>query len=117
VEVARPRQGLEHQSKMSGQSIRESGGKNYIKEYELNGVKFDGYANGRLYEYKENYSHLFAKNNELYSWVKNPGQWRRQALDQVDAANGIPVIWRVGQNQVGAFKKAVGRVPGLSILP
>lgn len=35
VEVQRSRVGLEHQSKMSGQPIRESSGKFYIKEYDL----------------------------------------------------------------------------------
>jgi hypothetical protein len=117
VEVPRGPYGLVHQSKMSGKPIVQKDGKYYIQEYEVNGVKFDDYKNGKLHEYKENYSHLFDKNNELYPWVKDPGQWRRQAKDQIEAANGIPVIWRVGQNQVEGFKKAVGRVPGLSILP
>jgi Restriction endonuclease fold toxin 5 len=117
VEVPRGPYGLVHQSKMSGKPIVERNGKYYIQEYEVNGVKFDGYKNGKLYEYKDNYSHLFDKNNELYSWVKDPDQWLRQARDQVDAANGIPVIWRVGSNQVEAFRKALGNIPGVTVKP
>ena len=54
VENASACRALKHQSKMSGQPIIERDGKYYIKEYKLNGVKFDDYRNGILYEYKGN---------------------------------------------------------------
>lgn len=117
VEVARGRHGLEHQSNMSGQPIREASGKLYIKEYEVNGVKFDDYKNGKLYEYKGRHGHLFDKDNDLRSWVKDPGALREQALRQVRAAKGVHVVWRVGAGQVAAFTKAVGRVRGITIVP
>lgn len=117
VEVARGPNGMAHQSKMSGQKIRESGGRLYIKEYEVNGVKFDDYKNGILYEYKGPHGHLFNKNNELHPWVKDPGEMRRQAVRQAEAAKGIPVIWRVGAHQVDAVTKAVGKVRGVKIVP
>jgi hypothetical protein len=43
--------------------------------------------------------------------------FRGDALRQTKAARGIPVIWRVGADQVNAFKKAVGKVPGVIIIP
>jgi len=117
VEVQRGPYGLAHQSKMSGRPIRESGGKLFIKEYELNGVKFDDYRDGKLYEYKGRLGHLFDGNNELKPWIKDPKQFRDEALRQVKAANGIPVIWRVGRHQVEAVRKAVGKVHGITVEP
>ena len=49
------------QSKMSGQPIIERDGKFYIKEYESNGVKFDDYKNGILYEYKDIVTPILSK--------------------------------------------------------
>jgi hypothetical protein len=108
---------LEHQSRMSGQPVRENGGKYRINEYDVNGTKFDDYKDGKLYEYKGYHGHLFNKNDEFHSWVDKPSEFRDEALRQVKAAQGIPVVWRVGREQVEAFRKAVGRIPGLSIEP
>lgn len=117
VEVCRARHGLEHQSRMSGQPIRDRNGKLYINEYEVNGVKFDGYRDGILYEYKDKYANFIGKNKGFREWFEGAQDARKEALDQVAAAKGIPVVWRVGSNQVEAFKKAVGKVPGLKIEP
>jgi hypothetical protein len=119
VEVKRGKYGLEHQSKMSGQPIRESEGKRYINEYEVNGVKFDDYRDGILYEYKGNYSNFIVrKAREFYEWFKGSKSAREQARRQAEAARGIPVRWRVGPpNQVEAFRKAVGELPGVKIEP
>jgi hypothetical protein len=117
MEVGRAWQGLEHQSRMSGQPIIERGGKYFINEYKIGTTPFDDYRNGILYEYKVRHGFLFDRNNEFLTWVKNPAQFRDQAWGQVKAAKGIPVIWRVGRDQVDAFKKAVGRVPGVKIVP
>jgi hypothetical protein len=117
VEVSRSPVGLQHQSKMSGQPVREIGGKRTIREYELNGVKFDDYRNGKLYEYKGPHGNLLQKDGEFHHWVRGVDQVQDQARRQVDAARGIPVIWNVGPNQVKAFKKALGDIPGLSIEP
>jgi len=117
VDVARGPNGLAHQSAMSGQPIRARGGKLYIKEYDVNGVKFDDYKNGTLYEYKGPHGNLLNKEREFHHWVSGAKKLRDQALRQVDAAQGTPVVWRVGARQVKAFRKAVGKVPGLSIEP
>jgi hypothetical protein len=118
VEV--PRRGgpsLEHQSKMSGQPIIERDGKYYIKEYELNDVLYDDYRKGILYEYKGNLRHLFDKSDEMMTWVNIPDQFRVEALRQLKAAKGMPVIWRVGSDQVKAFQKELIRIPGVTVKP
>jgi hypothetical protein len=117
VEVCRSPIGLEHQSKMSGQPIRESGGKLYINEYDLNGIKFDDYKNGILYEYKGRYGNLLKKDENFPAWAKARQEALDEAMRQTRAARGIPVIWRVGADQVNAFKEAVGDVPGITIVP
>lgn len=117
VEVCRGRVGLEHQSSMSGQPIRQSGGKHYINEYKVGNIHFDDYRDGKLYEYKGNYANFIDKNEEFRGWFKGARASRGQAVRQLEAAQGIPVVWKVGRNQVKAFEKAVGTVPGLSIVP
>jgi hypothetical protein len=119
VEAHRGWFGLEHQSTMSGQPIRKSGLKNYIYEYEVNGVKFDDYRDGILYEYKGNYSNFIVKKvKAFYSWFRGANAARDQALRQTKAAQGVPIVWRVGsQTQVDAFEKALGEIPGVDIRP
>jgi hypothetical protein len=117
VEVPRGPYGLVHQSKMSGKPIIDRNGTYYIEEYQIGDVHYDDYRNKLLWEYKGNHQHLFNENNELKTWVKKPDQFRNEALRQVKAANGIPVIWRVGSDQVEAFQKAVGNIPGVTIKP
>ena len=117
VEVGRSRTGLEHQSKMSGQPIRERGGKYYINEYELNGVKFDDYRNGKLYEYKGPQGNLLNRDGLFYDGIEGALKLHADAVRQANAARGIPVIWKVGANQVKAFKRAVGDVRGIVIVP
>jgi hypothetical protein len=111
VEVARPWQGLEHQSKMSGKPIIERDGKFYIKEWEQNGVKFDDRKKGELYEYKDRYTNFIKDGKEFYDWFRGADRARKQALDQVKASGGMPVIWRVGADQVEAFQKALRGIP------
>jgi hypothetical protein len=117
VEVARSRFGLEHQSKMSGQKITERGGKQYIKEYELNGVKFDDYKDGKLYEYKKRQGNLLNRDGEFPDWARAKREAQDQAARQIKAARGIPIVWRVGADQVKAYEKAVGEVSGIIIIP
>jgi hypothetical protein len=111
VEVARPWQGLEHQSKMSGQPIIKRDGKFYIKEWEQNGVKFDDRQKGELLEYKDRYTNFIKDGKEFHHWFRGADRARKQALDQVKASEGMPVIWRVGADQVEAFQKAVQGIP------
>jgi len=118
VEVARSPLGLEHQSKMSGQPIRVRDGKHHINEYDLNGVKFDDYRDGKLYEYKGKMGNLITKKTgEFYPSCDVVRKAQDEAQGQARAAKGIPVIWRVGENQVKAFKNAIGDLPGIFIEP
>jgi hypothetical protein len=117
VEVCRSRTGLEHQSKMSGQVIRKSEGKHYINEYDVNGVKFDDYKKGTLYEYKGSHGSLIGKDRVFRHWFKGTKQFQAQAWRQLKAANGKPVVWRVGADQVKAFEKALKGVDGIIIKP
>jgi len=117
-EVARSPLGLQHQSKMSNQPIRDHNGKLWIREYDLNGVKFDDYKNGKLYEYKGPMGNLInRKTGEFYPSCNVAKGHKIEAEAQVRAAKGIPVIWRVGENQIEAFKKALGNMTRISIVP
>jgi len=121
VEVGRSRLGLEHQSKMSGQPIRESGGKYHINEYKIptatRPVYFDDFRDGVLYEYEGSYGKLLNKQKVFYPWVKGAKAARDQAWRQVKASQGVPVVWRVGSHQVKAFNRAIGKIPGLTVVP
>jgi hypothetical protein len=117
VEVPRGPYGLAHQSKMSGKPIIVRDGKYYIEEYKIGDVHYDDYRKGILYEYKGYHRHLFDKNDEMKYWVTEPDQFRVEALRQMKAANGIPVIWRVGADQVNFFRNAIGNVPGVTVKP
>jgi hypothetical protein len=124
VEVGRSHLGLEHQSKMSGQPIVLRDGKHYINEYEMinpvtgNRVRFDDYRDGILYEYKKRQGNLInRKTKEFDPWCKAIKEAREEADRHLEASQGIPVIWRVGADQIHAYKKAVGVRPGLSIEP
>ncbi|MEW6350870.1 MAG: Tox-REase-5 domain-containing protein [Thermodesulfobacteriota bacterium] len=116
-EVPRNR-GIEHQSKMSGQEIIERDGKRYIKEYEVNGVKFDDYKDGILYEYKGSQGNLL-KNREgaFRPWCKQRQEAREEAHRQLRAAQGTPIVWRVGADQVKGFRKALEDIDGIKIVP
>lgn len=71
--------------------------------------------NGKLYEYKGPQGNLIKKKtNEFYGLIDTLPS---DALRQTEAAQGIPVIWRVGADQVNAFRKAVGNVKGVTIIP
>ena len=118
VEV--PRRGgpsLEHQSKMSGKPIIERDGKFYIAEYELNGVKFDDYKSGILYEYKHRYTNFIKDGKEFRRWFDGADEARDEAFRQVGAAKGMPVIWRVGADQVKAFRNSLQDFRQIKVIP
>lgn len=117
VEVARPWQGLEHQSKMSGKPIIERDGKYYIEEFERNGVKFDDYKKGVLYEYKDRYTNFIKDCKEFRWWFKGADGVRDEALRQEKAAGELPLIWRVGADQVKAFRDALRDFPKIIVKP
>ena len=109
---------LEHQSRKSGKPIIRKDGKAYIEEYEVGGVRFDDYKNGNLVDYKDDYSNFIdPKTNVFRPWFKGKAEARKEALRQIGVANGNPVVWEVGPDQLDAFLDAVGNIPGITVIP
>jgi hypothetical protein len=107
---------------MSGKPIIYRDGKYYIEEYRVPGtnrdVDFDDYRKGKYYEYKGPYGNLLKnKDNDFLHWCRAVNSNRKQALDQVDAAKGRPLIWRVGEDQVDAFDKLLRGIEGIKVEP
>ena len=110
---------LEYQAERSGQQIVQRGGKNYINEYELNGVPFDDFKEGTLIDYKADYSSFIEKDGLFTTkpWFSNSlKNMRTEALNQVKAAEGLPVEWRVGAEQLKAFRSALRGIPGIRVV-
>ena len=62
--------------------------------YRVNGVKFDGYANGVLMEAKGNYSNFVNKfTGKFKAWFSGKDCLVNQANRQLNAANGIKIQW------------------------
>jgi hypothetical protein len=79
-------------------------------EYEVNGVKFDGYDNGTLVEAKDNYLNFLDENGE-WKWFfrqnTRAGAARsglddliKEANDQKAAAGNTPIEWRVSSQKL-----------------
>jgi hypothetical protein len=115
MEVQRPYLGLPHQSKMSGQPMIFKEGKWYIKEYARYGTFFDNFKRGRLYEYKGPQGHLMRKNGLFYEFYYP--QTLQDADRQLRSARGIPLIWRVGADQVDAFRHILKMRRDTMIIP
>ena len=117
VEVTRSPLGLQHQSIMSGKPITERDGRLCIQEYRLNNVKFDDYKNGKLYEYKGLQGNLLNKDGVFPDWCRARKEAVEEAERQLKAAQGIPIVWKVGITQVKAYRQALGEIPGIKIVP
>jgi hypothetical protein len=80
---------------------------------------------GALIDYKGDYSSFINRNGFFIDkpWFQNSETGipalRREAINQIRVARakGLPVIWRVGESQLKAFRDALGNVPGLIIEP
>lgn len=68
--------------------------------YKVNGVKFDGYANGTLQEAKGPGYAKFVKNGEFRGWFRGADALAEQAQRQVRAAGGTPITWSVAEEPV-----------------
>jgi hypothetical protein len=117
IEVPRPLQGLRHQAEMSGQKIIERAGKYFVKEWARYGTFFDDFKNGILYEYKGSYSSLIRKDGLFYDLAPLKEEIIKQADAQLRSARGLPVVWRVGDNQVKAFSQVLKDRPDIKINP
>ncbi len=124
VLVPRSPLGLEHQSRKSGSPIIKKDGKYHIYEYRVinpvtgDPMYFDDYRHRILYEDKGRQGNLInRKTKEFYPWCDEIEDAKERADKHLQAAQGIPVVWRVGADQVHAYKKAIGDRRGLSIVP
>ena len=102
-----------YQAKVTGSSPNTA--------YVVNTVKFDGFDNGFLVEAKgPGYAH-FIKNGEFADWWLNTGgeAMLTQARNQLKAANGTPIQWRVAEPEaVDAITKLLRRkrVTGIEVV-
>ena len=71
-------------------------GTNVGSAYVVNGVKFDGYANGMLIDAKAGYAQ-FVKNGQFQPWFNGADGLAAQAQRQISAANGAPIQWRFAE--------------------
>lgn len=89
VNESMPARAAAYQSQITGQS-----GQAYV----VNGVKFDGYANGALLEAKgPGYSAFVNGSGEFKPWFNGQQSLLNQAYNQLEAANGIPIVWHVAE--------------------
>ncbi len=70
----------------------------------LNGVKFDGFdaEAGTLLEAKFNYSQFLGEGGNWQPWSRGGAKLAEQAEAQVEAANGVPIVWHVAEEDVAA---------------
>jgi len=66
--------------------------------YRVDGVKFDGFTDGKLLDAKgPGYAKFVDKDGEFYSWWKGADSLANQALRQIEAAGGAPIEWHVAE--------------------
>lgn len=68
--------------------------------YLVNGVKFDGFADGKLLDAKaEGYEKFLNKNGEFQSWYRGANGLLEEARRQTTAAEGTPIVWHVAEEK------------------
>jgi RHS repeat-associated protein len=93
--------GYEYQSYLSGKPIKD--GK--IEEFNYNGVDFDGYSNGILFDAKDGYKTWFNNDGSAKDWVKNTSvgdDLADQANRQIKAADGNYLQWIFSDKEAAA---------------
>lgn len=65
--------------------------------YNVNGVKFDGFANGVLQEAKGPGYARFVSNGQFRPWFSGADSLASQAQRQIGAAGGTPITWSVAE--------------------
>jgi len=59
----------------------------------VNGVKFDGKTGGTLLEAKGNFDFAVDSSGSFKPWFSGAGSMIEQATNQLQAANGAPIMW------------------------
>ena len=71
--------------------------------YKVNGVKFDGYANGVLQEANPKTPATPSSSRMVSSdWFSGANALARQGRRQAQVANGTPIVWSVAEDPVVA---------------
>ena len=81
--------------------------------YVVNGVKFDGFANGILIDAKAGYAQ-FVKDGQFRSWFSGADGFAAQAQRQLGAANGAPIQWRFAEESAANATKTLFQQRGIS---
>jgi hypothetical protein len=68
--------------------------------YRVNGVKFDGFANGVLQEAKGPGYAIGVRNGVFQPWYRGADDLANQAQRQLAAADGTPITWSVAEEEV-----------------
>ncbi len=89
------------------------------KAYFVKGGKFDGFLDGMLLEVKgPGYASLM-KNGEFKKRLRAREKLLKQANDQVEAANGVPIVWHIAESPVAEATRKLLRlekVKGIKVL-
>jgi RHS repeat-associated protein len=102
----------QYQTKITGKPVEEV--------YIVDGVKFDGFKNGKLIDAKGPGYKNFVENDGAFnnSWWRGREQLMNQAVNQMQAAKGIPIEWHwaekeafiAGQELLGTNAKGIKMV-------
>jgi hypothetical protein len=71
--------------------------------FRLNGVKFDGYSNGVLFEAKGPGYARFISSGEFRTWFNDYKGLIEQASSQIGASYGIPIEWHFAEEVAANF--------------
>ena len=63
------------------------------RAFDVNGVKFDGFKNGKLIEAKSSYDNFVNSSGQFYDWFNGKDALVNQARNQLKAADGTSVEW------------------------
>ncbi len=88
-------------------------GTNAGSAYVVNGVKFDGFANGVLIDAKSGYTR-FVRQGEFRSWFRGADSLAAQAQRQLVAANGTPIQWRFAEESAASATRSLFQQRGIS---
>jgi len=82
--------------------------------FRVNGVKFDGIANGVLQEAKGPGYATFVRNGEFQPWFRGADALASQARRQLMAAGGSPIQWHFAEQSAANATRTLFSKRGIS---